>query len=287
MNETNREKLNRLGREWSALPPDVEPRQRERLASEIFCLILHMFPSRTDAVGEFFIKNWPKYGADKGELFGFVSRQLKYRSKDIFHQDRGDHRETEEKTKERIWVSNQSLNAPIEDDEDGDTFLDQLEGKMPIPDPEDSILYSDTAVQFIILMLSLPERLNGRAANPTRLNYYRLFFTDTVVDILHRGCDARPFEAHERELFDHALKIGFLDFMLLEICRRISEIRSSPVKPYGELVEGRPMKEPGHPMPNDVYLRYLETVEGLSLRSAGTISNQRAAYEQFLRESLC
>ena len=141
-------------------------------------------------------------------------------------------------------------------------------------------------LSLLSLALCFPERLSGRAKNPQRLNYFRMFFTDSVVDILHQNLETRPFVAHERDLF-HAIKLGFLDFFMQQVCRSVPEIKSCGVKHYGALVDGRPDAAPGHPLPNDVYMTYLNTVEGSTIKSPGTISNQRAEYERFMRENLC
>ena len=81
--------------------------------------------------------------------------------------------------------------------------------------------------------------------------------TDKLVEILHGDHDSGPFEAHERELFESAVKTEFLDYFMTRNCRRVLTLRDCPVKPYGDLVDGRPMKHPGHPLPNDVYLTYI------------------------------
>ena len=47
------------------------------------------------------------------------------------------------------------------------------------------------------------------------------------------------------------------------------------------------MTVPDQPLPNDVYMQYLNTVEGMELKSASTITNQRMAYRTFLKENLC
>ncbi len=54
-----------------------------------------------------------------------------------------------------------------------------------------------------------------------------------------------------------------------------------------EMVEGRPMEEPGQPLPNEVYITYLNTMENRNIKSEGTISNQRTEYEDFVRKNLC
>ena len=135
------------------------------------------------------------------------------------------------------------------------------------------------------LILLLPQRLTGQANNANRINYYRMFFTDGTVAALFSVGD-RPYRTHERDLFA-AMKLPFLDFFLEDVCRSVDAILSSDLKAYGRMVEGRPMEPPGQPLPNDVYLEYLNAKEEAGVKSASAISNQRAAYYKFLKENLC
>ena len=185
----------------------------------------------------------------------------------------------------RKWVPNLSFDTPIGENSE-QTLLDQYSDDHLTGDMVENLLYDEGMVQLMTLALNFPQRLNGRASNAARINYFRMFFTDNVVDILHRY-DRAIFEAHERELFSGALKIAFLDFFMAERCRRVRELQFCPLKPYGEMVEGRPMEEPGQPLPNDVYITYLNTMENRNIKSAGTISGQRTAYEEFVRSNLC
>ena len=139
--------------------------------------------------------------------------------------------------------------------------------------------------ELISLILVLPERLNGQARNQTRINYFRMFFTDSMVDILHTEGEMIRI-SHERDLFD-AMNLSFLDFFMEEPCRTAREIIRTNLKLYGQMVKGRPMNTPEQPLPNDVYMQYMQDVEGTKLKSASAITNQRMAYRAFLEENLC
>ena len=283
MEKANKEVLNRLGKEWY----EAEPQEKVSLASRIFEMAYKLFPRYGDVLGEFFLQDWPGFNPEVMSLHSFMTQRLEYRHKTAEHTDREEHRLTKEDGT-RAWVSSQSFNAPFGEDEEGNeaTLADLYKDERPGAEGINALIYNDTAVQFLNLALSLPERLNGRANNKSRLTYFRMFFTDNVVEILHKGLDEAPFAAHERELFGGAMKTEFLDFFMAAICRRVREICLTPEKPYGEMVEGRPMEPPEHPLPIDVYLTYLKDWEGLVIHAASTISNQRNAYAQFMRESL-
>lgn len=291
MKKEGKEELNRLGRAWC----EAGTEEKQALACEIFTLAYRLFPADENEsekcpgayLGEFFLHDWDKFDASCGSLYSFMESRLKMRGIDIRHRDRGDRRVNDmEQEGKRKWESTLSFDAPLAEDEE-ETMLDQYADERAEMAVEDAVLYDERAVQFLNLALSLPERLTARAKNETRINYFRMFFTDKLVEILHGNHDSGPFEEHEQELFRGAVKTEFLDYFMTRICRRVPVLRTCPVKPYGVLVEGRPMKHPGHPLPNDVYMTYLNKQEGCAIKSAGTISNQRAAYEHFLRESLC
>ena len=132
-------------------------------------------------------------------------------------------------------------------------------------------------------MLDLPNKLQGKANNPEKINYYRMFFTDGVTDYV-RSSGGQVFFAHEADLFQ-AAKLPFLDFFLDRVCRTVPRLASSETRPYGQLVEGRPDEPVEQPLPQDVYRSYLAREEG---RKAGlsAISQQRTAYRAFLKRML-
>ena len=281
-NKEEREELNRLGKLWY----EADPEMKLRIAEDIFRLAYQAFPSYAAAVSSFFIIDWEKFDPSLGNLYDYMAALLPKRKKNMLHQDRGDHRLNDlENPGKRKWVPNLSFDTPIGENSE-QTLLDQYSDDHLTGDMVENLLYDEGMVQLMTLALNFPQRLNGRASNAARINYFRMFFTDNVVDILHRY-DRAIFEAHERELFSGALKIAFLDFFMAERCRRVRELQFCPLKPYGEMVEGRPMEEPGQPLPNDVYITYLNTMENRNIKSAGTISGQRTAYEEFVRSNLC
>ena len=147
------------------------------------------------------------------------------------------------------------------------------------------VMLNAAMVELIALMLRLPQELRGRANNPQRLNYFRMFFTDSVADIAQNQEGISSLEERERDLFQ-VLQLAFLDFFQTQTCRTVAQLRGSRNKPYGQLVPGRPMTDPGHPLPNDVYCAYFEGREGTRI-GASALSNQRAAYKELLEGYLC
>ena len=275
------EKLERLVLEWRDAGADGPARMRLNL--EITQAMLELFrdPEDMEALGIFWEQDLRRYDPGKGSFRGFVISRLKHRRQDLEHEDTGARRVTGEDGRQ-CWEGNASLDAPA--GEDGGTWGDRQASSASGAGEED--LEAEAAVQELIaLILLLPRRLSGQARNPARINYYRMFFTDGMVDALNR-MGAGPCLCHERDLFA-AMKVPFLDFFMERRCRSVEEILASGVKDYGRMVAGRPMEPPDQPLPNDVYMTYLNQEEGAAIRSASTITNQRMAYYAFLREHLC
>lgn len=195
------------------------------------------------------------------------------------------HRKTVIENGEKVqkWVQDESLNAPASPDgEDTREKIDELSDSAA-PSPQARVDAREMAGALISLILDLPTKLRGQANNPARVRYYRMFFTDEATDIIARGGGAF-FLRHERDLF-RAMYLAFLDFFMAAPCRTVAAVERAHLKPYGEMVPGRPMEEATQPLPIDVYTQYLRT-EGVELRSDATISNQRDAYRTFKRENL-
>lgn len=116
----------------------------------------------------------------------------------------------------------------------------------------------------------------------------------TAVPLQHRadGLKLLDYVDDEDELFacmtfgtkplSQAMKVEFLDFFMAELCRGVDEIADSPLKPYGELVEGRGPEETRLPLPGDVYISYLGRREGVRV-GPSAVSQQRTAYVQTVK----
>ena len=211
--------------------------------------------------------------------------RLGLRERDLRYKDAEMRRETREENgqKRQQWVRAGSLDAPAGEGQEETAGSRLADGSAA--SGQENLEVESRAWELITLILLLPQRLTGQANNANRINYYRMFFTDGTVAALFSVGD-RPYRTHERDLFA-AMKLPFLDFFLEDVCRSVDAILSSDLKAYGRMVEGRPMEPPGQPLPNDVYLEYLNAKEEAGVKSASAISNQRAAYYEFLKENLC
>lgn len=292
---TGNEKLDLLGEKWCAERDTMSGEQRLIIQETIFLVIDDVFSkdkNYPEGIGEFFCRDWPAFDTEKGKLSSYAKARLEYRAKETQHKDREDHYVTVknpdgEKPK-RKWVSAASLNQSIDPDDAESAELVDLQ-----TDSAAEAAFSDASkpdwmmVQLLTLILELPSRLNGRANNPQRLRYYRMFFTDDSVEIIHSQPRVTVFIEHERDLF-RAIHLGFLDFFMTRKCRSVIEISNAARKLLGELIDGEDMRTADHPLPNDVYLAYIRAEDGTSAGSRSVVSEMRGNYRKFFTENgLC
>lgn len=283
------QRLNQLGKDWGELRPEGDESVRQALTEEIFCTICEMFSgdhAAMEAISVFFLGDWPKFDPKLSELGEFVKSRIKLRARDAYKRDTsGRYTSVEDpntgETK-RKYVSLRSLDVPAGED-DALTGLDTLAAGSET-DPYTQLAFDDTACQLLLLMAELPQRLEGRANNPARRNYFRLFFTDGVATALQSGPVPDTFRKRENDLI-HAVKLPFLDYFMIDLCRTADEIAASATRPFCQVVEGRGPERTPLPLPNDVYIAYLDRVEGYSAK-APAVTQQRQQYRQFIRDNL-
>lgn len=279
-------KLERLCLAWRELGPDSDA-VRSSLNLELTATLMELFPHQDalDALGAFWLADLDRYDPEKGDFRGYMLDRLGLRERDMQRKDTEIRRETREENgkKRQQWVRAGSLDAPVGEGQEETIGSRLADGSAA--SGQENLEVESRAWELITLILLLPQRLTGQANNASRINYYRMFFTDGTVAALFSVGD-RPYRSHERDLFA-AMKVSFLDFFMEDACRSVDAILSSDLKAYGKMVSGRPMEPPGQPLPNDVYLEYLNAKEETGVKSVSTISNQRSAYYKFLKENLC
>lgn len=274
-----RERLNRLGVEWYHMPEQGNEGVRLGLCVKIFELAYELFPPsenndghggekmhRGDALGLFFEKDWDKFDPGKGDLYGFMSFRLKNRIIDLMRQDMSGY---------------DSIDVEISS-EDDTLVVESIVGDIGVDDSE--LMINDTVSELMTLMLNMKKHLPGRAGNETRINYFRIFFTDGVVSAIKAQTGLGEFTRRERDLFT-VIKTTFLYYFMCRPCCSVQEIYNTDLKPYGQMVKGRPMEPPEQPLPNDVYVTYLEKVEHYTA-TAPAVSQQRTTFRKFLQENL-
>lgn len=273
-------KLDKLAEEWYALPAEGNEAQKQALAERLFAGVAALVPKHwLEALGSFWLKDWSKFDPGKGTFSGFVNARLKRCAEDLKHEDQNQQRQTkadpnpgENKTQ---WVDRTtSLNASAGTEGEGEVG-DLVSGPTQAPDR------LTEGMLLVALALDLRKRLTEEGRGEQN-RYFPLFFTDGVADLVQQDEISGLDEGEERKIFA-AMRLPFLDFFTQQECRTIAAVRMTDLKPYGELVEGRPMDETALPLPGDVYIAYLNKVEDYKV-SAAAISLQRKAYRAFRKQ---
>lgn len=280
------DRLESLVLEWQSLDTgDDAVRQRLNLEiSEIMLAVLS--PRYMDALGVFWLQDMGKYNPQKGNFRSFVVSRLTLRKKDLVRKEElTQHKEMVSDGfggKKSQWANHVSLDAPVS--EDSTTTSGDMRQDENAVTAQEKMESEEYGMRIISLILTLPQRLNRQANNESRISYFRMFFTDGAVKAIH-NIGTSFFCAHERDLF-RAMKLPFLDFFMEKTCRTLLEVTGTNLKDYGLMVPDRPMEKPKQPLPNDVYLWYMNTQEDAQLKSLSTITNQRKAYQAFVEENL-
>lgn len=279
------DRLERLVLEWQSLDAGDDA-VRQRLNLEISEAMLTVLPPKyMDALGVFWIQDMGKYDPAKGSFRSFTISRLNFRMEDVRYQDQGMRRvlkPNDDGEMKPTWEGDQSLDESRDSDHPR-TSEELLEDQNAVT-AQEVLEIQEYGMNIISLILTLPQRLGRQANNEARVNYFRMFFTDGAVQALHT-IGTSFCCAHERDLF-RTMKLPFLDFFLEKTCRTLREIMKTDLKDYGAMVPERPMEKPKQPLPNDVYLQYMKTQEGVQLKSPSTITNQRKAYQAFIEENL-
>lgn len=281
--EKLRRELDRLGEQLGELQPEHDGDAYLNLQNSILLAANKLYANSNDDLAlEAFLEicassEWKTFDPKKGTLSAFFSERVKLRKSKILHQDFGGRYKKETglvKDKERqVFIRHASLDAPIDDAEGAS--LGELQ-RDTSPTPEEEAALDDLSLRILILFMDLGKHLGGRANNPTRRNYFQMFFTNGVATALHEQEAPKVFRQRERDLFQ-ALKIPFLDYFMAAACRTVDAIAATPTKSYGQIVEGRGSEETPLPLPNDVYTAYLDRVENYRAK-ASAVSQQKTAF---------
>lgn len=267
--DNERDRLEELCTRCAALGPEDEA-ARADLQERIFELVFRLFPKKEDEIIEVFMGDWQHFDPAQSTAYNFFSSRIAFRRKDAYKKQKREQDRTVPDT------------VQTDDGEEGSRLANLPAG--PGSDPEELLILDDTACELLTGILELRQRLQGRANNPVRRNYFRMFFTDNIVTYLHRGPMSEGLCRRERDVFA-AMKEEFLDFFMGERCRTLPDICRSSLKLHGELVEGREMEETRLPLPGDVYVSYLGRVEHTEV-GANTVSQQKTQYLQEVRKWL-
>lgn len=277
--KASKEMLDKLGVEYGALRGPGNEAALQKKTVEIWTLVYQIYTSarQQEVLADIFLNEWAQYDPQKSKLSSYFDFRVDHRQKDAYRAEAaktkhlapevpgsGDEEPTELRI-ERVGDTGAAVGADLEDLEQTDATL----------------------LNWIGIILHLPEKLRGRANNPKRQKYFCMFFTDQVTEYIRRdeaGTYARC-RKHERDIMQ-AIRKPFMDYYLVEDCSTVNEIACSHLKKHGEMVENQPMEEVRQPLPYDIYCAYLKRVENETV-TPPALSMQLTAYREFMKGELC
>lgn len=211
------DQVDRLAEEWYATPAGEEHAAiKQKLLEEFLGLSCNLLSeSMMEGLGDFWEQDFQRFDPALSPFSKFLLSRLKLRVRDGVREDLGLRRV--KRDGETVTEGAFSL-----DDTGGKDADDDMTREVRDPRAEEALeelFLDERAYECLSLMLDLPNKLQGKANNPEKINYYRMFFTDGVTDYV-RSSGGQVFFAHEADLFQ-AAKLPFLDFFLDRVCRTV------------------------------------------------------------------
>lgn len=265
--------LNEYGYEYARTPAEDEQRRQE-LKAHIMSLYFELFDRKYNyemCVVTALKEVLDKYDAEKGPITNYARMLLSGRRGDAYRYN---------KRHSPDMFSDNRLENPIGDDADGGMTLEETLPADESTFVEDPVLDNIGTNDLMGKIIQLVTHLEGRANNPERRNWFRLFFTEGVTCSIKK--EGQTF-SQEREIFE-TIKQPYLDFYMSDVCRTQKKLYQTPLRMYGEIVPGQDCsKEPPLPFHADISLAYLEQCEGKKVGNS-TRSNQYIPYKQLIEK---
>ena len=228
-----------------------------------------------DALNDVLIKELPKFDPQRGDLGKFLGARIADR----------------QKTKQKKTQTEQNRTVSIEPPRDPE------EGGTPGPGatladgretPEQAAEGVEAYQRAPLVMAAQIQNFlasKGRANNPRRRLYYRMWYTEKLKRVAESMGTGRALEALQsnEQVLLNAVHIPYLDFFTAEDCRTIQRLAAAALclRASGEALA---WNSDGW-LPARVPAEYLRTVEGIPA-SGSTISEQRSAYRRDLEQRL-
>lgn len=219
--------------------------------------------TRSDASGEHEVHVpgiLEDYDPQKGRLSHYISLMLRRKETDLYRYRYGRSKKGEENGEEKDEKKKLPTLVPLDspvtgkDDTESGTVADLIPDMKTVEMVDAISDYSDPArilrriedklderyLEFASLIQSFASEktASGKARNPVQAAYFRLIFTNDVINRIKKSELYLKFR-HERDLLDN-METGYLDFVLRDVCRSFLAVFRSRTKNYREVLD-----EPG------------------------------------------
>lgn len=252
---------------------------------EMYRLAYELYPDKEEYIGEFYIKRFNKYDPSRGNTFSkYMFHQLvkieDYKKKMAAGYSRKTVTDPETGKKKREFQQTVLTRTDLYSN---DNDQDIIENDVPDPDGMQGFDDVGESIELFCVLLSyivsLPERLHGRANNPVKHNLFTMFYTESVASLMKKETNRLPlYRRHERDLFD-AMKLSFLDYFMQDVCRTVYMLSIDPLKKEADLFEGGRNREATIPLHRSIYITYLAKFENYSV-SPPAITQQRNDFKE-------
>ncbi len=266
-----RELIDKLGVEWKSISKENNEADYRKIFHYIWLEATEYFKQKEyhDVFTDAILEAEKLYDPQKGSLTSFLQSRLNLRLKD---------KKRKEKTNDIIVTS---LNNTIYEDNETE-LIDVLEDNDLTPEQKTVQLENIgmLIVNVTAQIINFASNHHGKQANNSRLGYFRMFYTADMTKFIKEEKDISQLLLHMRDMLS-VMHTEFLDYYMVNICRKIQEIADSPLKPYCNVVPNRSEQKPiPLPIPLDVYGSYINV-------TTSAVSQQRKTYENEIRDAIC
>ena len=253
------DRLDVVAVEWKNTPEDGFKAVKDALWAELFTHFFELYDEKYDNsnlvldVFEYAIRN---FDPEKGAFSHYVNRTFRMRKVEMYEKNTTT--VTGEGGEYKIPVRIDTLDQPVGE---GDELKSPLAELMSSPNSEDEVERVAYVIQLyydlISKIINFDSVYKGKANNPLRRSWFRLFFTEDMT-LTWKLVASKYGERLEREAF-RALNEDYLDYYMSARCRSARQVSGTPLKPYCKVVPAAvdDHRETPVPIPADVSLAFL------------------------------
>ena len=274
-------RLNELGYEWVKLAEEGNEAAYNAKWYEIWQILFDVYYPYLKTEAQFIAfektitETKEKYNG-ASPLAAFFSSRLRFRTIDEDNKEK-------ENPFERISDVFESDDGETKDNEIGitDHHFRDIEGELAA-----AFAFYEIASVIIDFKKKDDAPKSKKFYNKEKRNYFRLFFTVSIMNFIHLSREEPPFQ-HRRDI-TRAMKGRFVNYCMVNECRNLSDIFYGDLKMLGEVVDdaGKKADKPiDIPIPNSVGICYLGRIENNNIAES-TYSDQKRDFKAMVKKLL-
>lgn len=139
-------------------------------------------------------------------------------------------------------------------------------------------------VSYINLIINFYKYNKGRAANKTRYEYFKMFYTDTIGELVRTENLGSLLEEKEDRIFE-AINQEFQDSYTVERADTIKKLEQVEYKKHCEVTATADESVLENPVPNDVFNTFYNKLTG-EKTTTETVSQQKKNYKEYINSGM-